>query len=400
MKITDLRWTHVAVPLEAPLRSADGVGPAALRRTILEIETDNGIIGLGEIGGRVSSDRLKAAKGIVVGRRPFELERLRLDIHGSRFYQMETAILASGIEMACLDIQGKAIGCPVSDLLGGRLQDSVPTIAYIYRRLAADPHPEVSTTEQVVAHVHDLVERSGFQTIKMKGGAAPPEDDVEVMRALRADFPRHKLRLDPNGAWTVTTSLRVAGLLRDLDMEWLEDPTFGLDGMAEVTARSPIATATNMCLVDFHELGSAVRRRAVDVMLLDIFFLGGLRATKEMASACGAFGVDVGIHSGGSGGAELGVAVAAMLQVASTIPTLRCAMDAIYHQWRDDVITEPFRYVDGALTVPTGPGLGVTLDREKVGRYAEAAEKARRDGGGRRPADPARPAWFPTYPAY
>jgi glucarate dehydratase len=292
------------------------------------------------------------------------------------------------------------MGCPVSDLLGGRLTDTVPAIAYIYRRLAADPHGEVSTTDQVVKHVHDLVERHGFQTIKMKGGAAPPEDDVEVMRALRADFPRHKLRLDPNGAWTVATSLRVAAMLRDLDMEWLEDPTFGLDGMAEVTARCPIATATNMCLIDFHELGSAVRRRAVDVMLLDIFFLGGLRATKEMAAACGAFGVDVGIHSGGSGGAELGVAVAAMVQVASTIPTLRCAIDAIYHQWRDDVITEPFRYTDGALTVPTGPGLGVTLDREKMGRYAEVAERASRGGGGRRPADPSRPDWFPTYPAY
>jgi glucarate dehydratase len=398
VKIIDLRWTHVAVPLEAPLRSADGVGPASLRRTILEIETDDGLIGLGEIGGRVSSDRLSAAKGIVVGRGPFELERLRLDIHGSRFYQMETAILASGIEMACLDIQGKAIGCPVSDLLGGRLRDEVPAIAYIYRRLASDQYPAISTTEEVVAHVRDLVERHGFQTIKIKGGAADPEEDVDVTRALRAAFPRHKLRLDPNGAWTVATSLRVAAMLRDLDMEWLEDPTFGLDGMAEVTARSPIATATNMCLIDFHELGSAVRRRAVDVMLLDIFFLGGLRATKEMAAACGAFGVDIGIHSGGSGGAELGVAVAAMLQVASTIPTLRCAMDAIYHQWRDDVITTPLRYVDGALQVPTGPGLGVELDREKLGLYAEAA--ARAGGGGRRPADPSRPDWFPTYPAY
>ena len=311
---------------------------------------------------------------------------------------METAILASGIEMACLDIQGKAIGCPVSDLLGGRLRDEVPAIAYIYRRLASDPYPAISTTEEVVAHVRDLVERHGFQTIKIKGGAAAPEEDVDVTRALRAAFPHHKLRLDPNGAWTVATSLRVAAMLRDLDMEWLEDPTFGLDGMAEVTARSPIATATNMCLIDFHELGSAVRRRAVDVMLLDIFFLGGLRATKEMAAACGAFGVDIGIHSGGSGGAELGVAVAAMLQVASTIPTLRCAMDAIYHQWRDDVITTPLRYVDGALQVPTGPGLGVELDREKLGLYAEAA--AREGGGGRRPADPSRPDWFPTYPAY
>lgn len=399
MKIIDLRWTHVAVPLQAPLRSADGVGPLALRRTILEVETDDGLVGLGEIGARVSSDRLSAARGIVVGRSPYELERLRLDIHGFRFYQMETAILASGIEMACLDIQGKAAGRPVSDLLGGRLRDTVPAIAYVYRRLAADGYPAISTTEEIVSHVQALVEQSGYETIKMKGGAAPPEDDVEVVRALRAALPRHKLRLDPNGAWTVATSLRVAALLRDLDMEWLEDPTFGLDGMAEVTARSPLATATNMCLVDFHELGSAVRRRAVDVMLLDIFFLGGLRATKEMAAACGAFGIDIGVHSGGAGGAELGVATAAMLHVGSTLPTFCCAMDSMYHQWRDDVLVTPFEYVNGALAVPTGPGLGVEIDREKLACYAEAAER-QREGGGRRQPDPTRPGWFPTYPAY
>jgi glucarate dehydratase len=392
MQIVDLRWTHVAVPLQAPLRSADGVGPAAIRRTILEIETDNGLIGLGEIGTRVSSDRLTAARGIVVGRSPYELERLRLDIHGFRFYQMETAILASGIEMACLDIQGKAAGLPVSELLGGRLHDTIPAIAYIYRRQASDGYPAISTTEEVVRHVQELVEQSGCTTIKIKGGAAPPEDDVELTRALRDAFPRHRLRLDPNGAWTVATSLRVAALLRDLDMEWLEDPTFGLDGMAEVTARSPIATATNMCLIDFHELGSAVRRRAVDVMLLDIFFLG------EMAAACGAFGIDIGIHSGGAGGAELGVATAAMLQVGSTLPTFCCAMDSMYHQWRDDVLVAPFAYTDGALAVPTGPGLGVEIDPEKLGTYAEAA--ARQGGGGRRGADPSRPGWFPRYPAY
>jgi glucarate dehydratase len=311
---------------------------------------------------------------------------------------METAILASGIEMACLDIQGKAAGLPVSELLGGRLRDTVPSIAYVYRRMAADGYPAISTTEEIVRHVQELIEQGGYQTIKMKGGAMPPEDDIEVMRALRAVLPRHKLRLDPNGAWTVATSLRVAAQLRDLDMEWLEDPTFGLDGMAEVTARSPMATATNMCLVDFHELGSAVRRRAVDVMLLDIFFLGGLRATREMAAACGAFGIDIGIHSGGAGGAELGVATAAMLHVGSTLPTFCCAMDSMYHQWRDDVLVTPFVYEGGALTVPTGPGLGVELDREKLGRYAEAARQG--GGGGRRGADPTRPGWFPTYPAY
>jgi glucarate dehydratase len=165
VKIVDLRWTHVAVPLQAPLRSADGIGPAALRRTVLEVETDDGLVGLGETGARVSSDRLSAARDIVVGRSPYELERLRLDIHGFRFYQIETAILASGIEMACRDIQGKAAGLPVSELLGGRLRGHVPAIGYIYRRQAAGGYPAISTTEEIVAHVLAPVEQSGSETI-------------------------------------------------------------------------------------------------------------------------------------------------------------------------------------------------------------------------------------------
>lgn len=400
MKITDVRWTQVAVPLVAPLRSADGVSRPSIRRTILELETDVGLVGIGEIGARVSSDRLNAARAIVVGTDPYALEWLRSRLHSSRFYQMETAILLAGIEMACLDIQGKAVGRPLSDLLGGRLRERMPAIAYVFRRLASDEAAEVATNQQLVEHVAELVEQHGFETIKLKGGAAPPDEDVEAVRAVRARFPRHRIRLDPNGAWTVATSLRVAEQLRDCDLEWLEDPTMGLDGMAEVTRRSPIPTATNMCLIDFHELSSAVARRAVDVMLLDVFFLGGVRAAREMAAACRAFGIDVGIHSGGAGGGELGVALAAMLHLASTLPHLRCAIDAIYHQYRDDLIRGgPMTYHAGELSVPSGPGLGVELDPERMGRYAEAFERERRDGG-QRDADPSRPGWYPSYPAW
>ena len=400
MRISDLRWTHVAVPMQAPRLSADGLSGVWQRRTILEVETDDGLVGIGEIGPRVSSDRLAVARAIVVGMSPYALERLRLELHGSRFYLQETAILAAGVEIACLDIQGKAAGLPVSELLGGRLRDEIPAIAYVFRRPAHREHPEVMTSQQLVAHVGDLVERHGFETVKLKGAGAPPDDDVDATRAIRAAFPRHRLRVDPNGAWTVATSLRVANALRDCELEWLEDPTMGLDGMAEITRRSPIATATNMCLVDFHELSAAVEKRAIDVMLLDVFFLGGLRATQQMAAACGAFGIDVGIHSGGAGGAELGVGVAAMLHVACTLPALRCAMDAIYHQCADDVIAGgPMPYRGGALAVPTGPGLGVELDPERMARYAEQHGRLRREGGPREP-DPSRPGWFPTYPAW
>ena len=119
-----------------------------------------------------------------------------------------------------------------------------------------------------------------------------------------------------------------------------------------------------------------------------------------MAAACGAFGIEVGIHSGGAGGAELGIALAAMLHLASTLPALRCAIDAMYHHCLDDVIRGGLMpYRGGELVVPDGPGLDVELDPERLDRYAEVCERERRAGGRREP-DPSRPGWYPTYPAW
>lgn len=400
MKISDFRWTKVAVPTRAPRRSADGMSGIDAVRTIVEIETDNGLIGLGEIGPRVSNDRLNGLKSTLVGQDPYRIEHLRRVIAASRFYSMELSIVMSGIEMACLDIQGQAAGRPLADLLGGRLRDTIPSIAYIYRLGESPDAPEVRTTDQVVRHIQDLVDEFGFETIKLKGGAEPPNEDIDLTRATRAAFPNHRIRLDPNGVWTVATSLRVANTLLDQDLEWLEDPTMGLDGMAEVTKRSPIPTATNMCLVDFHEFSSAVQKRAVDIMLLDIFFLAGVRQAREMAAACSMFGIDIGIHSGGSGGPELGISLSAMVHLASTLPNLCCAIDTMYHHWRDDVIQGGLLPITGgALAVSDAPGLGVTLDRDKVRLYAERFERSRRSGGSRDP-DPRRPGWLPAYPAW
>lgn len=398
MRILSVTATPVAVPVFAPRRHSDGV-TSSTRRTILQVEADNGLVGLGEVGPRVTQDRIRALSGRLVGEDPFALERLRLRFGVGKFYSQETSSLFAALEMACLDLQGKMIGRPVSDLLGGRVRDVIPLIAYVFRLNATPSQPEVATADEIVAHTRELVKRFGFGTIKFKGGAASPGEDIEAMRALRATFPDAELRVDPNGVWSVETSLRVARALQDCDLEWLEDATLGIEHMAEVTRRGGIPTATNMCVTHAAEFPRAVAVRAIDVILCDLWYWGGMRASKHLAAMCGTFGFGLGIHSGG-GASELGIGMAAMLHLASTFPSLVHAADALYHHQEDDVLTGGVLPIkDGTMTVPNGPGLGVELDPDRLAQYAELFRETASQAVGRAP-DSSRPDWYPTYPAW
>ena len=372
MRIADVSFTGVAVPILAPRLHADGVTRQVVR-TLIEVRTDDGLVGLGEVGVRVAASRLEAARRKLLGEDPFATERLRLMLCKGKFPDREANILFAGVEMACLDIQGKVAGRPVCDLLGGRVRDSVPTIAYVFRLQEAGDHAGVRTPDEVVAHTRALVEQHGFRAIKFKAGSASWREDVETTEALASAFPAHDLRVDPNAIWSLETALRVAGRLRHLDLEFLEDPVLGLEAMAEVTRRGGIPTATNMCLTDFHELPRAAALHAVDVVLLDLYYLGGLVSAKSFAQACDAWKIGLGIHSGGAGTSELGVATAAMLHLASSLPYLVHAADSMYHHQLDDILKGGMlRYHDGAMRAPEGPGLGVELDPDKVGIFAEA----------------------------
>ena len=398
MRIGRVTATPVLVPIEAPRRHSDGVTPWTVR-TVLQLEADDGAVGLGEVGPRVSQDRIRAVAAKLKGQDPFALERLRLLFAAGKFYSQEAASLFAAIEMACLDLQGRDLGRPVSDLLGGALRDRIPLIAYVFRRDATPTSPPVVSTDEVVVHTRELVERFGFSTIKLKGGAVPPAEDVETTRALRAAFPRAQLRLDPNGVWTVETALRVAAALRETDLEWLEDPTLGIEHMAQVTARGGIPTATNMCVTHFAELPRAVALRAVDIVLCDLWYWGGLRSSEHLAAICDTFGLGLGIHSGG-GSSELGIGMAAMLHLASTFPALVHAADAMYHHQTDDVIKGGLLPIEGgSMAVPPGPGLGVEIDPDRLERYAERYRETASVRASRSP-DPTRPQWLPSYPAW
>lgn len=397
LPIADLRATTVTVPLEAPLRHSNGAHWGRFVRTIVELETADGLVGLGELGGggEAAEAALAGLKSYVVGHDAFDLEALRFKICNptASLYNNRTQLHAA-IEFACLDIIGQALGVPVYDLLGGALREEVPFASYLFFRYA-DPATgtgEVRTVEQLVAHARALRTAHGFRTHKLKGGVFPPDYELECYRALAQAFPGDGLRYDPNAVLSAEEGIRFGRAIEDLRNDYLEDPTWGLGGMRRLRERVRVPLATNTMVTNFEELAANVLRPAVDVVLLDTTFWGGIRACVKAAAVCETFQLGVAVHSSG----ELGIQLATMLHLGAAIPNLTFAADAHYHHLTDDVIEGGrLAFRNGCIAVPATPGLGVRLDRDKVGRYAELY---RRLGGYAYDRDPGRPGWYPLIP--
>ena len=397
MRISDIKATTVTVPLEAPLRHAAGAHWGRFVRTIVQVYTDEGLVGLGEMGGGGESAEaaILAMKSYLLGHDPFQLEAMRWKIMNptASLYNNRIQIHAA-LEFACLDIMGKATGKRVCDLLGGALREEVPFASYLFFRY---PNEETGaggedTPEKMVAHARDLVQKYGFTTHKLKGGVFPPRYEVAVFRALAEAFPEHGVRLDPNAMWSVEESIQVAKWIADLNNDYLEDPTWGLDGMMRVRERIDIPTATNTVVVNFEQLASCIRNKSVDVILLDTTFWGGLRQAYKAGLVCETFQWGIAVHSSG----ELGIQLATMLHLGALLPNLRFAADSHYHHLTDDLIKGgKMAYRGGAIRLPGGPGLGIELDEDKLAAYSELYKKL---GGYPYDRDPRRPGWFAIQP--
>ena len=402
MKITDIKATTVTVPLEAPLRHAAGCHWGRFVRTIVEVETDEGITGLGEMGGGGESAEsvFRAMKSYLVGHDPARLEEMRFLIANptASLYNNRTQILAA-LEFACLDIIGKKWGVPVYDILGGKLQDKVPFASYLFFRYPSpkDGSGEVRTPEQLVAHAKDLKSKHGFYAHKLKGGVFDPVYELKCYRALAEELGSgasegDSFRFDPNAAWSTEQAIWFGQQIEDIRNDYLEDPVFGLHGMRRTREKVRMPLATNTVVVNFEQLAANVLDTACDVILLDTTFWGGIRQCVKAAGVCETFQLGVAVHSSG----ELGIQLATMLHLGAVIPNLTYAADAHYHHLTDDIIEGGrMPYIDGTIKVPDGPGLGVSLDREKLAEYSELYKRL---GGYPYDQDPLRPGWSPVVP--
>jgi glucarate dehydratase len=417
-RITNVLVTPVAFR-DPALLNAVGVHEPYAIRSIIEVETDQGIAGLGESYGDLGHlERLRMVGEALRGVNVFATNEMLAvtvstlsGIVGSDRHGLTGAISAAGtalrvfsaFEVAALDIQGKILGQPVSDLLGGAVRSSVPYSAYLFYKWGQHPgqtpdeYGEALSADGIVAQARSMLATYGFRAIKLKGGVFPPDEEMAAIFALRDAFPGVPLRLDPNTAWSVATSIRVGQTL-DGVLEYLEDPTPGISGMAAVAREVPMPLATNMCVVGFDDIPPAVSERAVGVILSDHHYWGGLEKVRQLAAICDTFNFGLSMHSN----SHLGVSLAAMTHVAASVPNLTYALDT-HWPWKSEDVIEPgvLNFKDGAVGVPTSPGLGVELDRDALARlheqYLRCGISERSDTAYMQMFDPAYDATLPRW---
>lgn len=392
MKIKHIRVTPIAFK-DAPLLNASGIHEPYALRSIIEVESDNGFIGLGEsYGDAPVLSVLQAMQESLLGLDPFDLNGLRAQViqtvarlqpganpgaelapgsHPSK----QVANAYSAFEVAFLDLQARSIGVPLVDLLGGAVRREVPFSAYLFLKYAEhiqspykpDRWGEAISPEQVVAQARTMIEENGFQSIKLKAGTLlGPEHEVACMKALKQAFPGIPLRIDPNGNWSLETSIRMAELLGD-DLQYYEDPCPGLEGMAELHRRTGLPLATNMVVTDFDEFRRSIALNSVQIVLADHHYWGGLRDTQILSRMCETFGLGVSMHSN----SHLGISLMAMTHVAAAVPNLSYACDTHYPwQEADEEVIKggklPIR--NGCVAITDAPGLGVELDYDQLAK--------------------------------
>lgn len=391
MKIKRVTVTPIAFR-DPPLLNASGIHEPFALRSIIEVESDNGYVGLGESYGDAPALAIQQAlRDRLVGLDPFDLNALRAVVKATVAEHKPASVAGaelapgshaskavsnaySAFEVAFLDLQARSLNRPLVDLLGGAVRDKVPFSAYLFFKYAQhvdSPYPpdnwgEALSAEQIVAQAGRMIEAYGFKSIKLKAGTLPPEHEVACIKALKRAFPGYPLRIDPNGNWSLDTAIRMAELLGD-DLEYYEDPTPGLEGMAELHKRTGLALATNMVVTDFDEFRRGIALGSVQIVLADHHYWGGLRDTQALSKMCDTFGVGVSMHSN----SHLGISLMAMAHVAASVPNLGYACDTHY-PWQapDEEVIKGGKLpiVDGCVRITRAAGLGVELDRDQLGK--------------------------------
>jgi glucarate dehydratase len=395
--IAVVRVTPIAIKDPALLNAAGVHEPFGLR-AIIEVVGANGLVGLGETYGDAPVlDLLNRTKDSLVGISTFNVNGLwaRVVANASQtntgHVEMELApgslgsnlvsSAFSAFEVAFLDLQARTLGIPLVALLGGAVRNKVAYSAYLFYKwdasvdpeYAPDPYGEAVNPQQIVAQARQMIDQYGFESIKLKAGVFDPEDEANTILALKAAFPKHQLRIDPNSNWTMATSLRVAEKLSGC-LEYFEDPTPTLEGMAELHRATGLPLATNMVVTNWAELRRSIALNSVQILLSDHHYWGGLRATQALARTCQAFGLGLSMHSN----SHLGISLMAMTHLAASVQHLSYACDTHYPWQQDEVLVGgKVPITGGSVHLTDKPGLGVELDHDKLAELHEAYQRCR-----------------------
>lgn len=423
MRISEVKVTPIAFR-DPPLLNSAGIHEPYALRSIIEVRTECGRTGLGEsYGDAAALAAFQAVAPALTGLDPFDLNLLaRLcaqavaalpppapgaELAPGSDPARQLANSVSAFEVALLDLQAQHAGLPLHALLGGAVRHEVPFSAYLFFKYARHIEPEEApdewgeavTPEQIVAQARRMIDLHGFGSIKLKAGTLPPDLEVASIEALARAFPGLPLRIDPNGAWSMETAIRCADRLGPL-IEYYEDPVDGLEAMAELHRRTGLPLATNMVVTAFDHVPRSIALNSVQIVLSDHHYWGGLRASQHLGAMCNTFGLGLSMHSN----SHLGISMMAMSHLAAATPNLTYACDTHY-PWieeADEVIAGgKVPIAGGCVTLGDAPGLGVSLDPERLARahatYNRIAIRTRDDLGQMRKYDPAFASAKPRY---
>ncbi|MEO8132905.1 MAG: mandelate racemase/muconate lactonizing enzyme family protein [Betaproteobacteria bacterium] len=379
MKIVDVKVHVLKSSLAEPFAFSQG-WVRQRSATLVEVSTDEGLIGWGEAFAQgLEPPEIAAAtiehalKPLVLGADPLATEVLwHRMYHATRDYGRKGSVVAamSAVDIALWDIAGKARGVPIHALLGGAFRLKVEPYATGFYRISGQGEAERLAAE-AIRH-----SEAGFRMMKVKLGYGV-DDDIACMAAIRRaiDGRGITLMIDTNHAYGRAEALRLGRALAGYDLRWYEEPVVPEDlrGYAEMREQlaMPIAGGENEhTLFGFRDLFVA---NAVDVAQPDLGSCGGISAARHIVSLAHAHGVVVNPHVWGSA-----IAQAASLQLIAALPVAHHSLfaqepvleyDRSSHPFRQQLIAQPIVQKDGWVAIPNGPGLGVDVDRAVVEKY-------------------------------
>ena len=384
MIITRVASWLVRMPFNEDILWASG-RRTGTTRLIVRIETDAGIVGWGETICLIEPVRAvfeQVVAKLAIGYDVSQVERFTRHVFGAGYYHHKRAAVMAmaAMEMAMWDALGKRAGLPVHALWGGLWRDRVEASAYLFL-------PDPARCADKAAWFLN----QGYGTFKVKIGF-DERSDVALLEAVRRRIGDHlPVRADVNGAWFLDTAKRMLRRLDDLDLAYVEQPLpfDDLASHAALRVGQSVPIALDESAYTMEDVATIVRMDAADVVLLDPHEAGGLWQTIKSAGICEAANLAVTLHSGG----ELAISQAAYVHLAASIPNMVLAIDTERAYLGGDIAPDAPTLRDGAFTVPSEPGLGVSPDIDLIEHFSVNAISGAY-------LDEERPMWFPAKPQY
>jgi glucarate dehydratase len=403
---------------DSMLLNLSGAHSPFFTRNIVILKDNAGNTGVGEIpGGERIRQTLEEARGLVIGKSIGNYNNILNAVRqsfaerdsagrGLQTFDLRITIhVVTALEAALLDLLGKFLDVPVAALLGqGQQRKAVEMLGYLFyvgdrgktdlpylsNPNAANDwyrlrHEEALTPEAVVRLAEAAHELYGFNDFKLKGGALRGEEEIAAVTALAERFPKARITIDPNGAWSLDEAIRLCSNKHHV-LAYAEDPCGAENGysgrevMAEFRRATGLPTATNMIATDWRQMGHTIQLHSVDIPLADPHFWT-MQGSVRVAQMCHEWGLTWGSHSNN----HFDISLAMFTHVGAAAPGKIAALDThwIWQEGQERLTKEPFKIAGGMVTVPDKPGLGVEVDMGQIEKahklYMEHGLGARND---------------------